>query len=451
MQLPYHNMQIKHWNPGAEKPLLLPINVICNTSDEEIFNNIRQNSRLPKKWINYSEPHGKTAILCGSGPSIADNLDDIRRLSAEGGVIFAMNGSARYLSDNGIIPDYQVILDARIETADLIGPAKKHLFASQSHPECFKRAPDADIWQLQVAGIDDVLPDYEEPYSLVGGAASVGNTTTCLAYVMGFRDYQIFGYDSSQKDGNSHAFRQQMNDGDPCAYVDFNGKTYIVSLTMKLQAEKFQETAANLIALGCTIKVNGTGLLPDMFNAEREEITEQEKYQRMWSIDGYRTISPGAECADKFLSLVTPDSTIVDFGCGTGKASLAFKARGFDVVLTDFAENSRDEEARSLPFVQCDLTKPIPLNHQYGFCADVMEHIPTADVALVVSNIMNAADTVFFQISTIPDNFGATINQVLHLTVKPHSWWKDLFYSMNYHILWSEEQDIAALFIIKRR
>jgi len=451
MQLPYHNMQVKHWNPGAEKPLLLPINVICNTSDDEIFNNIRQNSRLPKKWLNYSEPHGKTAILCGSGPSLADNLDDIRALIAEGGVVFAMNGSAKYLFDHGILADYQVILDARIETAQLIGPAKNHLFASQVHPELFKRLPDAGIWQLQVTGIDDVLPEYDDAYSLVGGAASVGNTSICLVYVMGFRNYQIFGYDSSHRDGKGHAFHQAMNEGDPCAYVDFNGKTYLASLTMKLQAEKFQETAANLIALGCKIKVNGTGLLPDMFNAVRENLSEQEKYSRMWGTDGYRTLSPGAECAEKFLSLVTPESRVIDFGCGTGRASLIMANSGVDVLLVDFTDNSRDKEALHLPFIQCDLSKPIPAQANYGFCADVMEHIPTSDVATVISNIMNAADTVFFQISTIPDNFGATINQVLHLTVKPYSWWKDLFFSMDYHVLWSEEQDIAALFIIKRR
>jgi len=148
-----------------------------------------------------------------SGPSLADTLDDIRLLVKKGGKVFAMNGAAKFLSEKGIMPDYQVIIDAREETAQLIGPAKEHLFGSQVHPECFKRVPDAKLWHLQVENIDDYLPEYEQSYCLIGGAASVGNTATCLAYAMGYRDLQIFGYDSSHREGKGHAFYQKMNDG----------------------------------------------------------------------------------------------------------------------------------------------------------------------------------------------------------------------------------------------
>ena len=441
MVLPYSNLQIKHQNPGAQHPLILPVHVICNTSDEDIFRNISVNSRRPGKWLNSSPAHGRVAVLCGSGPSLADHLHEVKRHRNEGAAIFAMNGAASYLAVNGILPDYQVIIDAREETASLVGPAKNHLFASQVHPKCFEKATAAQVWHLQVEGMDDYTPDYPEPFVEIGGAASVGNTATCLAFAMGYRNIQIYGYDSSHRNGHGHAFHQKMNDGDPCALVTFGGKEYLCSLTMKLQAEKFQETARTLQQLGCHIEVHGDGLLPDMWNVPKETLTEQQKYERMWAYPGYRVHSPGEQAVETFLSLVVERGTLLDIGCGTGRAGLKLKEAGFDVTLMDFTDNSRDYQAMTLPFVQHDLTQPFPVGAQYGYCTDVMEHIPTADVPMVLCNILHSVNTCFFQISTQPDSMGAVINQDLHLTVKPASWWKERLETYGVTVLWMHESE----------
>ncbi len=423
MQLPYSNLQLKHHNPGAEQPLVLPIHVICNTSDEQLFDNIRLNARRPGAWVKATPAHERVAVLCGSGPSLADTVEDIRERHAHGAVVFAMNGAAAFLHRHGILPDYQVIIDARAETAQLVGPARQHLFASQVHPACFARQPAAQVWHLQITGIDEVLPDYDEDYCLIGGAASVGNTAACLAYALGYRTLHLYGYDSSHRDGQGHAFSQPMNNGDPCAMVRFCGKDYLTSLTMKLQAEKFQLTARDLTQLGCTLHVHGSGLLPDMYNTPKEALTEQQKYERMWTMQAYRTHAPGETCVDAFLALAPERGTVLDIGCGTGRGGLRLKEAGYAVTLVDFTENSRDYEALVLPFVQHDLTQPFPRTARYGYCTDVLEHIPTPDVPTVLRHIVAATEQAFFQISTEPDQLGALINQELHLTVQPLDWW----------------------------
>jgi len=447
MVLPYSNLQLKHQNPGASKPLVLPIQVICNTSDEQIFSNIRINARRPGTWVKAVPAHGGVAVLCGSGPSLADCLPEIRQWREAGATVFAMNGSASYLAANGILPDYQVVIDAREETAQLVGPAKAHLFASQVHPACFEKMPNAQVWHLQVTGIDDSLPDYDDDFVEIGGAASVGNTATCLAYAMGFRNLQIYGYDSSHRAGEGHAFRQPMNDGDPCAMVRFCGKDYLVSLTMKLQAEKFQDTARSLQQLGCTLTVHGDGLLPDMFNAPKEVLTEQQKYERMWAYREYRTYSPGEDAVPQFLQLAPDRGTLLDIGCGTGRAGLRLREHGFRVTLIDFAENSRDYEALVLPFIQHDVTEPFPAIADYGFCADMLEHIPTPQVPAVLAHILRATGKAFLQISTTPDAMGALINQPLHLTMQPADWWAEQICLAGGRILWQciNQQDAKIL------
>lgn len=445
MQLPYSNTKIHHWNPGATMPLVLPVHLICNTADEEIYANIRANSRRPGHWVNIRPEHGGVAVLCGSGPSLEDTLEEVRQWQAQGATVFAMNGAAAFLNRHGILADYQLLIDARLQTADLVGPAREHLFASQVHPECFNRAPSAQVWHLQVEGIENLFPDYERGYCLIGGAASVGNTATCLAYAMGYRNLQLYGYDSCHRDGKGHAFAQPMNDGDPCASVRFKGKDYIASLTMKLQAEKFMETSLALKKAGARIEVHGSGLLPDMYNIPPEP-TEAEKYAHLWCFDEYRSVAPGEYCVQTFLDRVKPTSKVIDFGCGTGRAGVKLKEAGLDVLLVDFTENSRDLEAMALPFLLHDLTQPIPAFATYGFCADVMEHIPPPDVARVAANIMAAAGMVFFQISTEPDVLGDLIGQTLHLSVHPAQWWRELFISIGCRVTWNE----GSMFIVQR-
>lgn len=433
MKLPYHNLRLNHWNPGAENPLILPVHVICNTSDESLHSNIRENSSDPSRvWMTMAEAHSVIAILCGGGPSLADGLEEIRRMQAAGGVVFALNGAASYLNANGIKPDYQVLIDAREETAQLIGPASYHLFASQVHPECFRRVPDAWLWHLQIEGIDDDLPERDEDLMMVGGAASVGNTATCLAYAMGYRTLHCFGYDSSHRGEFGHAYAQPMNDGDPCALVDFNGKTYKASLTMKLQAERFQDTARELEGLGCEINVHGDGLLPDLWHNRHFPLhddlaeTERAKYQAMWGIPSYRNLAPGEHHAERAaieLDMRAGD-TVLDFGIGTGRGAAKLQALGYDVTGIDITDNSLDEGVR-VPVIQACLWDMPEVSAKHGFCTDVMEHIPPEKVDAVLAGIRERTEGCYFNISTQPDAMGVLIGQPLHLTVKPVGWWAD--------------------------
>lgn len=455
MQLPFANLQVKHHNPGASAPLILPVHVICNTSDDDLHRNIRTNSARPRqmlrRWVKSEDAHTGVAVLVGSGPSMAESLADIKAHADAGHTIFAMNGAAGFLAGHGITADYQVMIDPREETKQLVGPAHDHLIASQCHPEIFEALPHAKLYHLQIEGIDDDLPAYPHPFALVGGAASVGNTSTVLAYVMGYRHLHLYGYDSSHRDAQSHAFHQRMNDGEPNCVVLWNGKTYRTSLTMKLQAEKAQETLRALEAAGVKIHVHGSGLLPDMWNTPPEVLPEREKYVRMWAIPEYRRVAPGEDAAHTFIDVVCPNGLVIDFGSGTGRGALALANAGLDVWMVDFASNCRDNETLHLPFLEHDLSEPIPLRADYGYCTDVLEHIPPSQVETVIRNVMSSAGTVFFQIATVPDKFGAVINQHLHLTVEPHDWWAETFQKLGYAVTWDANRGVQSQFVVKRK
>ena len=454
MPQPHASLRVKFQNKEATMPLVLPIHVICNTSDDDLYTHIKANSIGRSDWVKCLPEHDGMAIIVGSGPSLADTIEDIRQLKLGGGTIFALNGAAKFLNDRGILPDYQVLLDARRETSTLIDKAKRYLFASQVHPDCFVIKPEAQLWHLQIGDVEKELEWYEPAYALIGGAASVGNTAPCLAYTLGYRNVHLFGYDSSNKDGHGHAFYQAMNVDDPQAITTFNGKEYSSSFTMKLQAERFRGIAQALVDSGVSLTVHGTGLLPDMWANPhiKETMTEQEKYEQVWQLDEYREGSPGERCASNFFQIAKPSGKVIDFGSGTGRGSIKIHEYGCSPFLVDFAYNSRDKKAMRFPFLQHDLTKPLPddVFAKYGYCTDVMEHIEPENVEKVINNIMECVDYCFFQICLVDDDMGALIGQTLHLTVKPQAWWHDLFVKLGYNVIEAHGNEIAAMFYVNK-
>jgi SAM-dependent methyltransferase len=171
----------------------------------------------------------------------------------------------------------------------------------------------------------------------------------------------------------------------------------------------------------------------------------------MWAYPSFGQFSPGEQTVDAFIEQVKPskDDVIIDFGCGTGRASLKLHNYGYNVFLLDFTDNSRDSSCFTLPFIEWDISKPIPSKARYGFCSDVMEHMPPSLVDDVITNIMNSAEEVFFRISTEPDAYGALISSELHLSIHPSAWWRATISKLA-TVVWQQDVDEGVLFHVKR-
>src|SRR5262245_3382513 len=102
-----------------------------------------------------------------------------------------------------------------------------------------------------------------------------------------------------------------------------------------------------------------------------------------------------------------------------------------------------------LRFIEADLEERIPITAEYGFCSDVMEHIPPDKVDRVLTNILLAAQSVWFSISTEMDNCGGLIGETLHLTVRPFSWWEEQFKTLDCQIIHAQESDGYAHFYVR--
>lgn len=191
---------------------------------------------------------------------------------------------------------------------------------------------------------------------------------------------------------------------------------------------------------------------------------EQARYERLWgSVPEYRAEAPGTNYVRLFLdkAKAPAGASFIDFGCGTGRAArdIWILAQDAKVTMLDFAGNCLDPlvdrvvssevgKCAGVKFQIADLTKPIDVETgDYGYCTDVMEHIAPEDVDAVLRNVLTSAKRVFFAISTVPDYFGPAVDgHPLHLTVEPHSWWRDKIKAIGARIDWEEDRGAVALF-----
>lgn len=187
---------------------------------------------------------------------------------------------------------------------------------------------------------------------------------------------------------------------------------------------------------------------------------EKLKYVKMYNDPDYRKFSPGEELVPYFLELagdVREDDTIIDFGSGTGRAALSIREKtGANVVAIDFAGNAMDEHVKdkldgeSFQYMEHDLNNLLSIDPaEWGFCTDVMEHVPPHEVNAVLMTILSGAHKTFFQIATEDDAFGARIGEPLHLTVKPYDWWARKFLDFGCVIKYSMELPHSVIFFVE--
>jgi len=156
---------------------------------------------------------------------------------------------------------------------------------------------------------------------------------------------------------------------------------------------------------------------------------EKAKYEKIWAVPEYNDFSPGESFAKVFGELASPEKgeSVLDIGCGMGKGGLALQEMyGVDPSFVDHVRVLPEELHGR--FYQQPLWKPLPLRnprYAYGFCCDVMEHLPQEYVMLVLENIRAACGHVFFSIANVGDGFGKGVAEELHLTIQPFEWWTE--------------------------
>lgn len=249
------------WQVGGFQPAAFEM--VINTNQNRRAENIAHACSLDIPWIQSLPPRGGEALIVGGSPSMKMMLPEIRK-KAENGTVFAVNGVANFLEQQGIRVDYQVVIDAR-DNAHFISPAAKHyLLASQCDKAMFDRADlsRTTLVHMHTADIEKHIPPTMKQITLISSGTTVGLAAIALSYVLGFRSQWVYGMDSSYDDGGEHhAYAQIQNDGDPVINAVAGGRAFKTTPWMVEQVNNFQTLARQLADDGCEIHMRSFGLL----------------------------------------------------------------------------------------------------------------------------------------------------------------------------------------------
>ena len=243
----------------------------CNTSGDITRENVLSAvSRGLPEIVPY-QPHSHEAILVGGGPSLRRFLPQLKHWQQHG-TIFALNAAAGFLLENGIKPDYQVLVDPRPDNTIILAPVDRYLIASQCAPEVFDYLHGKNVTLFHVAGSAMFLNNK----TAIAGSITVGLSTMCLVATMGYRNIHLYGYDSSYEEDH-HAYPQAQTEQEAtqleCWARDKNGelKSFQTNYVMAKQAELFPEICRLLVNEDCRINIHGEGLLPTIAHAMRRQ------------------------------------------------------------------------------------------------------------------------------------------------------------------------------------
>jgi len=241
---------------------LFPVRV--NVGEEAFLSNIRSAIGRDLPWLQKELANEGRAIIVGGGPSLASCKGEIIRM-ANIGKVFALNNAAEWLESIGVVPDYHVLLDAKLSTVRFVRGNEKtqHLIASQCSPLVFKAAKNVTLWHPNVEGIKDLIGD--RVCALIGGGTTVGLQAMSIAYTLGFRTLHLYGFDSSYEGTEGHAYKQPENDGEELIDVLFANRRFKCAAWMIRQTEEFKGVLHQLLELDCSVSVSGDGFLPVTF------------------------------------------------------------------------------------------------------------------------------------------------------------------------------------------
>jgi hypothetical protein len=242
-------------------------------ASDERWTNVKAATERHKGRIQLAEPHERTALIACYGPSLADQIDNIKAEAAKPNVdVISVSGAHDFLISHGIVPKYHIECDPRPHKADNIEAGVigvQYLLASVCAPVLFDKLESHDIRLWHVSTAEHALRLIQElgehPRHVISGGGSVGLRSIPLLYAMGYRDLSIFAMDCSfKKDGETvkqwagkHAGKRQ----DVCEVL-CDQTIFYSSPVLLTYATNFFETIQKADDLN--IRLYGDGLLQAM-------------------------------------------------------------------------------------------------------------------------------------------------------------------------------------------
>ena len=218
-----------------------------NAGLEVVKANVEANIRLGFQQVQPYPTNDVEVMIVGGGPSLKDQIDEIRDLRERGVKLVTLNNAYQYCLDHQIKPSAYVMVDARpfnVRFVENTIPECKYFIASQCDPEVFQKLDKVKeqtfIWHTSAEEIQDILTAQYPKCFPVPGGSTVLLRAIPLFRMLGFKRFHIFGCDSCLDiAGSHHAYEQKENDEQAVIPVRVGGRIFYCNPWMVSQAREF--------------------------------------------------------------------------------------------------------------------------------------------------------------------------------------------------------------------
>jgi len=225
--------------------------------------------------------HTRPFILCAYGPSLKHHWQQAVSLPGD---LFTCSGSHDFLIERGFHPVGHCECDPRPhKTQFLANPTDTttYYIASCCHPSMFDQLEGKSLkmWHLHgVNAYEDIVRKYDRGGFMVAGGSTIGLRTLSIGWVLGYRQFHVFGMDCSFEEHDTrHAGVHYGKAPKQILDVRCGGKWYRTSPALIYAARNFINTLNALHEAHpgeFTFDFYGDGLLTQMLRVGTGQISE---------------------------------------------------------------------------------------------------------------------------------------------------------------------------------
>lgn len=216
----------------------------------------------------------RTLTIIAGGPSLRNTIADAHYPMA------AVNGSLAYLLARDQVPDMCGLLDPRPHLADEVALSRQttYFVASMCHPKVFDKLAGHHVRLWHAGGDPEVAKlAAEHLRPTVPGGSTMGLRWIDLGVALGYRDFDLHGFDSSfvarvneQKTIATHAYDHFTDNPDASLVTYVEG--YPTSLNFIHQVRDFFQRLPVWEQAGVKLRVHGEGLLQHFVREKRRDL-----------------------------------------------------------------------------------------------------------------------------------------------------------------------------------
>lgn len=203
--------------------------------------------------------HNGDFVICASGPSIKNHVEDIRRDWKEGKTIVGVKGGYDFLRENGITPSLYVSVEPRYRPIKDPSKETAYLLSSRVNKQVFDELKDYPIYLWHSWSEEDYNQLLKDKF-MIGGGSTSGLRAVNVGYILGYRNFTFYGMDSCLgEEGNKRVNQPPLDATVKKIDVIVGGKRFICNMAMAAQAQDFQMLYEVMPDIHISIK--GGGLL----------------------------------------------------------------------------------------------------------------------------------------------------------------------------------------------